>query len=154
MAIRPRVLVSTTSHNGRRADAFATLMVTLAENGFDGVAGDAHLRQEAEAVLAQAFPAGMPLEMLRRGMERPNLARANAWRACIGFSTKDRLAELRCRTLVAHGTGDMLIPFRAGELVAQAIPGATWVVEEGAGHSLPQERAESFNRALLALLSA
>jgi pimeloyl-ACP methyl ester carboxylesterase len=150
--VRSLALVSTTSHNGRRATAFARLMVTLAEHGFDNVLNDSRLRQDAEAILGEAFPAGTPLSMLRRGMEQPNLARANAWRACIDFSTKDRLGELRCPALVAHGTADMLIPFRAGELVARAIPGAAWLVEQGAGHSLPQERAESFTRALSELL--
>jgi len=145
-------LVSTTSHNGRRASALARLMVTLAENGFDAVLADPRLRKEAEAIVREAFPQGMPLSMLRRGMETPNLARANAWRACVAFSVKDRLGEVRCPTLVAHGTADMLIPFRAGELVAAAIPGATWLVEEGAGHSLPQERPESFARALVDFL--
>jgi pimeloyl-ACP methyl ester carboxylesterase len=85
-------------------------------------------------------------------METPSLAHANAWRACIDFSTKDRLGEIRCPALVAHGTADMLIPFGAGEAVARAIPQAKWLVEEGAGHSLPQERAESFTRALVEFL--
>jgi pimeloyl-ACP methyl ester carboxylesterase len=127
-------------------------MVTLAENGFDAVLEDPHLREQAEGILREAFPEGTPLSMLRRGMETPSLARANAWRACIDFSAKDRLAEVRCPTLVVHGTADMLIPFRAGELVARAISGAKWLVEEGVGHSLPQERAESFTRALVDFL--
>jgi 3-oxoadipate enol-lactonase len=145
-------LVSTTSHNGRRASALARLMVTLAENGFDAVLGDPRLRAEAEGIVREAFPEGTPLSMLRRGMETPSLAHANAWRACIDFSTKDRLGEIRCPALVAHGTADMLIPFGAGEAVARAIPQAKWLVEEGAGHSLPQERAESFTRALVEFL--
>jgi 3-oxoadipate enol-lactonase len=150
--IRSLTLASTTSHSGRRADAFARLMVTLAENGYDAVLENPALREQAEGTLREAFPQGAPLAMLRRGMEQPNPARANAWRACIAFSTKDRLGEIRCPALVAHGTADMLIPFRAGELVAQAIRGARWVVEEGAGHSLPKERAGSFGQALAELL--
>jgi 3-oxoadipate enol-lactonase len=150
--VRSLALASTTSHNGRRANAFARLMVSLGENGYDAVLADAKLRDDAEATLREAFPGGVPLAMLRRGMEQPNMARANAWRACIDFSTKDRLHEVRCPVVVTHGTADMLIPFRAGELVAQAITGATWIVEEGAGHSLPKERAPSFGRALADLL--
>jgi pimeloyl-ACP methyl ester carboxylesterase len=127
-------------------------MVQLAENGIDALMADDGLRSSAEGALREAFPAGMPLGALRRGMERPNPALANAWRACIDFSTKDRLTQLRCPVLVAHGTADALIPFRAGELVARAIPGAAWIVEEGAGHSLPQERAPSFAAALVSFL--
>jgi 3-oxoadipate enol-lactonase len=150
--VRSLALASTTSHSGRRANAFARLMVSLAENGYDAVLADATLRAEAEATLHEAFPGGAPLAMLRRGMEQPNMARANAWRACIDFSTKDRLGEIACPVVVTHGTADMLIPFRAGELVAQAITGARWIVEEGAGHSLPKERAPSLGRALADLL--
>jgi pimeloyl-ACP methyl ester carboxylesterase len=150
--LRSLVLVSTTSHNGRRATAFARLMVQFAEHGFDKVIEDPALRSEAEATLAEAFPGGVPLAMLRRGMEQPNPARANAWRACVDFSTKDDLGRLGCPVLVAHGTNDAMIPFRAGELVHQAIPGSEWVVETGAGHALPSERAASFNPRLIDFL--
>lgn len=145
-------LASTTSHNGRRANAFARLMVMLAEKGFDAATATEALRAEAEATLREAFPGGAPLAMLRRGVEQPNPVRANAWRACVDFSTRDRLATIRCPALVTHGTADMLIPFRAGELVAQGIPGARWLIEPGAGHSLPKERPTSFGRALCELL--
>lgn len=152
--VRSLALASTTSHSGRRANAFARLMVALAEHGYDAILESPVLREQAGATLREAFPGGAPLAMLKRGMEQPNPARANAWRACIDFSTKDRLAELRCPVLVTHGTADLLIPFQAGELVARAIPGATWVVEEGAGHSLPKERATSLGRAVGDLVSA
>jgi pimeloyl-ACP methyl ester carboxylesterase len=85
-------------------------------------------------------------------VEKPNPARANAWRACVGFSEKDRLQQIRCPVLVVHGSGDPLIPFRAGELVHEAIAHSEWIEEPGAGHSLPTERAESFNRAVLDFL--
>ena len=111
-------------------------------------------RQEAESVLVEAFGASVPMSMLRRGLEEPSLARANAWRACIGFSAKDELSRVSCPALVLHGTADTLIPFKAGELVAEAIPGARFVSEEGAGHSLPKERADSFNRELIDFLAA
>jgi len=150
--VRSLTLVSTTSHNGRRATAFARLMVTFAEHGFDQVLGDATLRGETEGILKEAFPRGVELSMLRRGMEQPSPARANAWRACIGFSTKDRLPGLLHPVLVAHGTGDLLVPFAAGEAVARGIPTSRFLVEDGAGHSLPKERAESFNRALVGFL--
>jgi 3-oxoadipate enol-lactonase len=147
-------LVSTTSHNGRRGSAFAKLMVLFSERGFDAVMADESLRLEAESVLVEAFGAVVPLSMLRRGLEEPSLARANAWRACVGFSAKDELSRITCPALVLHGTADTLIPFKAGELVAEAIPGARFVREDGAGHSLPKERAVSFNRELIDFLAA
>lgn len=147
------VLASTTSHNGRRATAFAHAMTTLSERGFAAVVNDPALKSEIERVLTEAFPKiAMPLEFLRNSVEEPSLARANAWRACIDFSTKDRLAELSCPVLVLHGTADRLIPFRAGQAIHEAIPHSEWVPESGAGHSLSKERAESFTRALLDFL--
>lgn len=148
------VLASTTSHNGRRATAFAQAMTTLSERGYDAVVNDPVLKSQIEAVLAEAFPKlPVPLEFLKNGLEEPSPARANAWRACIGFSTKDRLSELGCPVLVTHGTADRLIPFRAGQSIHEAIPHSEWVAEEGGGHSsLPKERAESFSRALLDFL--
>lgn len=93
-----------------------------------------------------------PIEMLRKGLEKPDQSLANAWRACKTFSVKDRLVELRCPVLVTHGTSDPLIPYRAGELIHEAIPGSRFFAEAGAGHSLPSSRAESFNVNLLAHL--
>ncbi|MGE0322872.1 MAG: alpha/beta fold hydrolase [Polyangiaceae bacterium] len=144
-------LVATTSHNGARATAFAELMTRLGERGFDGVWGDPEQKRSAEPVLAAAFPgfSHPPIEMLRKGLENPDQSLANAWRACKDFSAKDRLAELRCPVLVTHGTNDPLIPYRAGELIHEAIPGSSFFPESGAGHSLPSSRAESFNAHLL-----
>jgi pimeloyl-ACP methyl ester carboxylesterase len=153
-SVESLTLVSTTSHNGRRGSAFAKLMVLFAERGFDAVMADDSVRQEAESVLVEAFGTAVPLTMLRRGLEERSLSRANAWRACIGFTAKDDLVRIACPALVLHGTADTLIPFKAGELVAEAIPGARFVREEGAGHSLPKERAESFNRELIDFLAA
>jgi 3-oxoadipate enol-lactonase len=151
--LKSLVLASTTSHNGRRATAFARVMTLLGERGFEQVLADPQLRPEAERALEEAFPgAPVPLEMLKVGVEKPNPARANAWRACLDFSTKDRLAELTCPVLVMHGSVDPLIPFRAGQLVHEAIGHSEWIAFEGAGHSLPRERAEEFNRAVLDFL--
>jgi pimeloyl-ACP methyl ester carboxylesterase len=154
---RPRVsslvLASSTSHNGRRASAFARVMTLFAEHGYEEVINNPAVRPEVESAVKEAFPGvAPPFEMLKIGVEKPNPARANAWRACIEFSVKDRLAELDCPVLVMHGTADPLIPYRAGQLVHEAIPGSEWITETGAGHSLPRERAESFNRALLDFL--
>ena len=57
---------------------------------------DPALKSEIEQRAGRSFSqnAPMPLEFLRSGVEEPSPARANAWRACIEFSTKDRLAEL------------------------------------------------------------
>lgn len=153
--VRSLVLASTTSHNGRRATAFAEAMVLFSERGFDAVLADPALRPRVDAILSEAFFGGPPpYDMLRPGLEEPDLARANAWRACVGFSAKDGLAALACPVLVTHGSADPLIPFRAGQLIHEAIPHSRFIAEEGAGHSLPTSRAASFNANLIEFLRA
>jgi pimeloyl-ACP methyl ester carboxylesterase/predicted glycosyltransferase len=44
------------------------------------------------------------------------------------------LPEIRCPTLIVHGSDDHVIPLSAGEAVRDAIPGAQLAVIEGAGH--------------------
>jgi len=48
-----------------------------------------------------------------------------------------RLRALRCPTLVLHGADDPLVPPRAGEATAKAIPGARLQIVGGMGHDLP-----------------
>ena len=48
------------------------------------------------------------------------------------------LQQLNVPALVIHGTGDPLVQSEAGEATAAAIPGATFVLEEGMGHDLPE----------------
>ena len=155
--VRSLALASTTSHNGRRANAFAQLMVTLAEHGYDALEERPALREAAEATLREAFPAGVPpLSMLERGMERPNPSRANAWRACIEFSTKDRLSEVRVSVSGHPRDGRHAHPLSAPVRLVR--PGRSrgprgWS-KKGAGHSLPKRRPSSFGHALTTHLAA
>jgi pimeloyl-ACP methyl ester carboxylesterase/DNA-binding CsgD family transcriptional regulator len=45
--------------------------------------------------------------------------------------------EVRCPTLVVHGTGDMRIPFEEGRRIAGLIPGAQFVSLETRNHLMP-----------------
>lgn len=73
-----------------------------------------------------------------RGHHPPGVARQ-----LVGIlASGDRTAALRrvtAPTLVVHGVDDPLIPLRAGEATAAAIPGADSVLIEGMGHDLPRE---------------
>jgi 3-oxoadipate enol-lactonase len=65
--------------------------------------------------------------------------------AVLGHDTRDRLAEIRCPTLVSVGSEDVLVgPGLARELAA-AIPGAALEVVPEAGHVYFWERPEVFN---------
>jgi pimeloyl-ACP methyl ester carboxylesterase len=54
-------------------------------------------------------------------------------------------------TLVAWGTRDPFFPVELGRRTAALVPGARFVVHDGAGHFLPQERPEEVARELAAL---
>lgn len=154
-AVRTLTLASTTSHNGSRASEFAAAMSRVAEVGFDAAVAEAEVRGVLERVLAEAFPAGPPpVELLRRGLERPKPAHAYAWRATVRFSVKERLRELTCPVLVVHGTADPMIPWVLGAWIHAEIPGSRWLPLEGAGHSVQVERADDLNLALLEHLAA
>ena len=68
--------------------------------------------------------------------------------------TTQQLAGLKVPTLVIWGEEDALIPFAAGKLFAQTIPGARLVSYPGIGH-LPHEEAAARSAAdLQAFLAA
>jgi pimeloyl-ACP methyl ester carboxylesterase len=49
------------------------------------------------------------------------------------------LRKLTTPALVIHGTADPLVPFKGGEALRKAIPGARWVQIDGMGHYTPKE---------------
>ena len=79
-------------------------------------------------------------------------ARAYAWHATVGYSTRERLAEIHCPSLVLHGTRDMIIPYVAGQLLHDGLTGSEWVSFKGAGHNISVECESVFNEALLSFL--
>lgn len=79
--------------------------------------------------LAMASAAAFP-EEVRRG----------ATHGLLGFDLTDRLAEIRCPTLVVVGTRDNLTPLAASRVLVQHIPGARLEVLPGAGHLIIWER--------------
>jgi pimeloyl-ACP methyl ester carboxylesterase len=58
------------------------------------------------------------------------------------------LRRLNVPTVVIHGRDDPLVPFRAGQATARAIPGAELVGVPGMGHDLPRELWPRFTDAL------
>ena len=65
---------------------------------------------------------------------------------------RDRLADIRCPTLVICGEHDALKPVAQSRLIAQAVPGAEFLVVPDAGHAVVIEKAETVNTALLGFL--
>lgn len=146
-------LASTACHMGRRASALGRTLSILAEHGFDAAMADPELAAEVEELCRAVAPyAPAVLEPLKKVTARPDRARALAWRATVGFSVRSAIAAVRCPTTVMHGTRDLLIPFRAGELLAATIPGARFDAVPGAGHNLPVRAPERFADAVCAML--
>lgn len=61
--------------------------------------------------------------------------------AIAGFSSRARLAQLSCPTLIMHGTEDRVIDPQAAEVFAQTIPQAELCLLPQAGHLLLLEKA-------------
>lgn len=59
-----------------------------------------------------------------------------------GFSSWDRLQQIKVPTLVMHGKDDQLIPFPNGEMIASRIPGVEFIPLDGVGHLIPLEVPE------------
>lgn len=78
------------------------------------------------AVAAKAFPF-LPTALLMRDR----------------FDSASRAAGLKVPTLIIHGTKDQVIPFELGQALSRAIPGATFVPVEGAGHNDLIDREEA-----------
>jgi pimeloyl-ACP methyl ester carboxylesterase len=73
-----------------------------------------------------------------RGLNRDGVSRQMLAIFASGNRTK-ALGDVRLPTLVIHGTNDPLVPPEAGHATARAVPGATLVLVEGMGHTLPRQ---------------
>lgn len=80
-----------------------------------------------------------------RSWDPDGIGRAGAALLAAG-DRRARLAQIRASALVIHGEADPLISAAAGREVAEAIPGATFLLTPGMGHSLTP-------RAVVALLA-
>ena len=75
------------------------------------------------------------------------------WRACLAHDVADRLGEITAPTLVIHGAVDPLVPVENGRYLAAHIPGARLIVYPNTGHIPIVERAQDYNRDVMAFLA-
>jgi pimeloyl-ACP methyl ester carboxylesterase len=81
-----------------------------------------------------------------RGRHPPDMRGiARQWEAYESFETCDRLAEIRCPTLIIHGKDDHISPVRNAEILHEGIPGSQLVLWDDLGHSPNVEDPERFN---------
>ena len=74
--------------------------------------------------------------------------------ACMGHNASDRLSQIHAPTLVVHGEVDPLVPVENGKYLAEHIPGARLMLYPDTGHIAIIERADEYNREVLAFLAS
>jgi 3-oxoadipate enol-lactonase len=109
----------------------------------------------SEDFVAQCRPGDEAWAAVAAMLEDPSSNRGLAMQllASAGHSSWSRLPRLKIPVQVHHGTEDSLMPFAAGRELARRIPGARFVVHEGAGHALILERPDEAGEIIMAFLA-
>ncbi|HEY7349476.1 MAG TPA: alpha/beta fold hydrolase [Ktedonobacterales bacterium] len=116
-------------------------------------------RQSYTMIMAPGYAESHP-EVMERIVEnaryRPQPAEAymRQLQACTAHNASDRLGQIHVPTLVAHGEVDPLVPVENGKYLAQHIPGARLILYPDTGHIPIIERADEYNRDVLAFLAS
>lgn len=110
-------------------------------------------------IMASGFVAAHPKELERiaeTARYRPQRPAAymRQLQATLGHDVADALHQISAPTLVIHGDLDPLVPPANGAYLATQITGARYIVYPGVGHIPIVERADDFNRDVLAFLAA
>jgi 3-oxoadipate enol-lactonase len=114
------------------------------------------LKAQAQVVARRVFP--NPQDQPLREMYLDIVARADprAYRKAmlsLGlFDSRKKLAEIKAPTLVITGADDTTVNPARQRALAQGIPSAQQVIISQAGHAVPVDQAERFNRTLLDFL--
>lgn len=114
-------------------------------------------RASYTAIMAPGYAASHPAEMERivetaRYRPQSQEAYTRQLQAGWGRDATGRLSQLHIPVLVVHGEDDPLIPVPNGHYLATHIPGARLIEYPNTGHIPIIERADDFNRDVLAFL--
>ena len=156
--VRSLVLVAT-SAGGRRHQrpSFATMRMLLARRRRDADPGEL-ARKVYTAIMGPGYAARNPEVMeqiaaLARYRPMTGAAYFRQLWVAMRHNVAARLGQIKVPTLVIHGTDDPLVPPINGQRLAQRIPGARLIVYPQTGHIPIIERADEFNRDVLAFLA-
>jgi pimeloyl-ACP methyl ester carboxylesterase len=83
---------------------------------------------------------------------QPMHASRRQWEAIQDWDAWDRLAQIRCPTLILHGTEDIMVDVENALLMAERISAAELVLLEGAGHVYHSEQPERADSVVLDFL--
>ena len=75
------------------------------------------------------------------------------WMACQTHDVTSRLGQIAVPALIIHGDFDPLVPVQNGRYLAAHIPGVRYIEYPNTGHIPIIERADDFNREVLAFLA-
>jgi pimeloyl-ACP methyl ester carboxylesterase len=117
---------------------------------FESLAHDfeGYLRMMGQFSFGPGAAEAIKREVLEETRKQPPELIAGDFRACDAFDVRERLAEISMPTLVLSGAEDRLTPPPFSDFLVERIPGARLVRFPGAGHMLPVEKPEEFNRAV------
>lgn len=137
------VSISSASGNPRTGLGRFSTVFKVAGLGMRVVPEEAeqHLESMLKALSGPKYPpTAESIEEMRRGFSENGFdAQATSRQLVALLASGNRvnaLRQLRTPTLVIHGTADPLLPFSAGEEVANVIAGAKIIPVEGLGHQL------------------
>ncbi len=150
------VLVSTSAGGSTHVSASPEILALLAPN--PGMEVGERAIYNYSHIMAAEYVAAHPEDMQRiaeTARYRPPSMAAymRQLRAAFAHDVSDQLHRITAPTLVIHGDLDPLVPPANGANLAAKIAGARQVVYQGVGHIPIVERADDFNRDVLAFLA-
>ncbi len=150
------VLVATSAGGSAHVPASPEILTLLAPT--PGTEAGERAIHVYSRIMAAEFVAAHPEDLERiaeTARYRPQNAAAytRQLRASLAHDVADALYRIAAPTLVIHGAADPLVPAPNGAYLAANIPGARSIVYPGVGHIPIVERADEFNRDVLAFLA-
>jgi pimeloyl-ACP methyl ester carboxylesterase len=102
-------------------------------------------------VLAGRFDEPATRDLVRREVARARDIAASENHGLIaeGDVAREPVSAITAPTLVIHGTADPMFPLEHGDALARGIPGAKFLVLEGAGHGVERPHWETIVRAVV-----
>lgn len=149
-------LVSTSAGGSAHVPASAEILALLTPA--PGMEAGARAINVYSRIMAAEFVAAHPEELERiaeiaRYRQQTSASYMRQLRAVLAHDVADSLHRISAPTLVIHGDLDPLIPPQNGAYLASHIAGARRIVYPGVGHIPIVERADDFNRDILAFLA-
>ncbi|MGW6276260.1 alpha/beta fold hydrolase [Kribbella sp. NPDC055071] len=118
----------------------------------DPVAVEEYVVRAVEAEAAGHFDEAATRELVRQDMARALSYEAsftNHFAMEFNGPVGGGFGDVSMPVLVVHGSADPVLPLPHGEAVRDAVPGARFVVLDGAGHGIPADLWDSFADVLL-----